>query len=431
MARTQPDTAPVAVAVPVPKAARSNGAGVSLYDARPFFEKALRHGLQQGLIDAAKLDAIALDAPKGMVQIARYFGNEFLRPDLEKARERIVNLVSLYLEHSTGGDLQQAAEALQQHSFLSRSKGGSDLLKALLVLPQNSHFGMHDDASGSASTFTDALIPQLARWSLRSLADYQAELAKRQMVARVIDAAVWLADEYGLDAEHLQEAGKDAEAVIRTALLLHSLGGRRMPDWVAFEKMIAALRKTAQNTATATVPAMAAPTHLPAEFADVVSAVRLSVLADWPKITDASLPVRQLFDRSPAFVGRYFWVEDALGEVADFDTQVSKAWHKATGGQTDESALLTLFLCIAAGSAAKTMLTEKTATTLIRKIRKTGLAPSLARDFILTQAPAQFQGDYARLWTSFVEEAQPLLTSDATFAMEDALALLRLECQVK
>ena len=320
---------------------------------------------------------------------------------------------------------------MSEHSFLSRSKGGSDMLKVMIAMPQNSHFGLQDDAAGSASTFTDALIPQLARWSLRSLADYQAELAKRQMVARVIDAAVWLADEYGLDAEHLQEAGKDAEAVIRTALLLHSLGGRRMPDWVAFEKMIAALRKTAQNTATATVPAMAAPTHLPAEFADVVAAVRLSVLADWPKITDASLPVRQLFDRSPAFVGRYFWVEDALGEVADFDTQVSKAWHKATGGQTDESALLTLFLCIAAGSAAKTMLTEKTATTLIRKIRKTGLAPSLARDFILTQAPAQFQGDYARLWTSFVEEAQPLLTSDATFAMEDALALLRLESQVK
>ena len=426
MARTQSDNASARALLP--KATRSNAAGVSLYDARPFFEKALQHGLQQGLIDAARLDAIALDAPKGMVQIARYFGNEFLRPDLEKARERIVNLVSLFLEHSTGGDLQQAAEALQQHSFLSRSKGGSDLLKALLVLPQNSHFGMQDDASGSASTFTDALIPQLARWSLRSLADSQAELAKRQMVARVMDAAVWLADAYGLNADDLQEAGKDAEAVIRTALMLHSLGRRRMPDWVAFEKMIAALRKTE----AATLPAVIGiPANLPDEFAEVVAAVRLSVLADWPKITDASLPVRQLFDRSPAFIGRYFWVEDALGEVAEFDTQVSKAWVKATGGQTDESALLTLFLCIAAGSAAKTMLTEKTAATLIRKIHKTGFYPSAARDFILTHAPVQFQGDYARLWTSFVEEAQPLLTSDATFAMEDALALLRLECQVK
>ena len=419
MAQTDPDT--------LPELAPNAASGMSVYDARPFFEKALQHGVRHGLIDAGRIDAMAQDAPKGMVQIARYFGNEFLRPDLEKARERIVNLVSLYLEHSTRGDLQQAAESLQQQSFLSRSKGGSDMLKALLVMPQNSHFGMQDDSAGNAAAFPDELVPQLAKWSLRSLADYQAEFAKRQAVARVIDAAIWLADAYGLDADDLQEAGKDAEAVIRTALLLHNQGRQRMPDWVAFEKMIAALRKAPG----ATPPALALPPKLPAEFADVVAAVRLSVLADWPKITDSSLPTRQLFDRSPAFIGRYFWVEDALGEVAEFDTQVSKAWDKATGGQLDESALLTLFLCIAADSAPKTMLTEKTAAALIRKIRKSGFYPSLARDFILANAPVQFEGDYAQLWASFVGEAQPLLTSDAAFAMEDALALLRRECQVK
>ena len=110
--------------------------GVSLYDARPFFEKALQYGIEHSLIDTATLDAITSDAPKGMVQIARYFGNEFLRPDLEKARERIVNLVSLYLEHSTAGDLAEAAQSLQQHSFLSRSKAGSDMLKSLITMPQ-------------------------------------------------------------------------------------------------------------------------------------------------------------------------------------------------------------------------------------------------------------------------------------------------------
>lgn len=98
---------------------------LSHYDARPFFEKTLQFGVQHGIIDQQKLDAICTDAPKGMVQIARYFGSEFLRPELEKARERIVNLVSLYLEHTSGGDLRQAAESLRDHSFLSRSKGGS------------------------------------------------------------------------------------------------------------------------------------------------------------------------------------------------------------------------------------------------------------------------------------------------------------------
>ena len=405
---------------------RSEGAGVSIYDARPFFEKALQHGIRHGLIDAAKLEAIALDAPKGMVQIARYFGNEFLRPDLEKARERIVNLVSLYLEHSTHGDLTEAAQSLQAHSFLSRSKGGSDMLKALLAMPQNSHFGMTDDA-GLPGRFHDDQIPLLAKWALRPLSDYTLELAKRQQVACVLDAAIWAAQQGDMDASDLQEAGKDAEAVIRTFLLVNAVGRQRLPDWVGFEKTVLALRKSAAKSPVV----IAMPKGLPLELTGAVADVRLSVLADLPRILDAAVPVRQLFDRSPAFIGRYFWVEDVLHDVAEFDAQTSKAWDKATGGQTDESALLTLFVCIAAGSTPKTMLTEKAATALIRKIRKTGFHPSLARDYMAAHAPAQFESDYAQLWSSFLEEAQPLLTSDATFAMEDALALLRRECQVK
>ncbi|UUZ70651.1 hypothetical protein LP416_06290 [Polaromonas sp. P2-4] len=87
---------------------------ISLYDERPFFEKALQFGVQNRIIDQPKLDAICADAPKGMVQIARYFGSEFLRPELEKAKDRIVNLVSLYLESTSGGDLRKAAESLQR-----------------------------------------------------------------------------------------------------------------------------------------------------------------------------------------------------------------------------------------------------------------------------------------------------------------------------
>ena len=85
---------------------------LQLHDARPFFEKALAYGVAHGIIDAAKLAAMNADAPKGMVQIARYFGSEFLRPELEKARDRMVNLVSLYLLESTGGDLHEAAVAI-------------------------------------------------------------------------------------------------------------------------------------------------------------------------------------------------------------------------------------------------------------------------------------------------------------------------------
>ncbi|MDP3248596.1 MAG: hypothetical protein Q8M93_16750 [Polaromonas sp.] len=402
----------------------SSPSAVSLYDARPFFEKALQHGVLHGIIGPEKIEAMRIEGPKGMVQIARYFGNEFLRPELEKARDRMVNLVSLYLESSCDGDLQQAAESLRDFSLLSRSKGGSDMLKALIAMPQNSHFGMNERGG-----FTDAHIPLLAKWSLRSLADYQSELTRRSQAGRLVDAALWLAGELRMDADDLEEAGKDAEAVIRTALLVLASGRIEMPDWVAFEKMVGALRK--KHAGGAAVLPVALPKKLPAHLRSALEVVRQSVITDAPKILDSALPVRQLFDRSPAFMGRYFWVEDGLQEVDHHDRQASTAWNKVTGGNSDDGSLLTLLLCVAAGANPKTMLTEKGAATLVRKIRKSGFEPALARQYILDNAPVQHHDAYSRLWDDFVGEAQGTLQSDAVHALNDAVALLRRECHVQ
>lgn len=392
---------------------------VALFDARPFFEKALAYGLQHGIIDQARLDAIQTEAPKGMVQIARYFGSEFLRSELEMARVRIVNLVSMNLEHTSAGDLRQAAEALRDNSFLSRSKGASDMLKALIAMPQSSHFGMNEH-----SGFTDNHIPQLAKWTLRSLADYRAELAKRGQVTQVINAALWFAGQLGMDAEELEDAGRDAEAVIRTGLLFMATRQTKVPDWVAFQKTIAALRKKAAN------PSIPLPKELPAEFKTVVEGVRKSIVSDMPKILDSTLSARKLFDQTPAFMGRYFWVEDALSEVDDFDRAASASWNKATGGHSDDSSLLTLFLCIASGSAHKTLLTAKAAATLVRKIRKSGLKPELVSHYILGNAPAHYQNDYLQMWQDFLEDAQGRLLSDHDYELHDAMALLRRDCNI-
>ena len=425
---------------------------VSVYDARPFFEKALNYGVQHGLIDSQKLEAICADAPKGMVQIARYFGNEFLRPELEKAMARMVNLVSLYLEDSTQGDLHQAAESLRDYSFLSRSKGGSDMLKAMIAMPQNSHFGMSE-----RNGFTDEHIPVLAKWSLRSLADYQAELAQRRQVALVTDAAIWLAAQCDMDAAELEEAGKDAEAVIRTALLLKATSRTQMPDWVAFEKMLGVIRKkygvvNAKNAANPATQAKGSesilpifeielPKNLPKQFVAVVEAVRQTVLTDVMKILDPARTVHQLFNQTPAFIGRYFWTENALSEVDNYDRLASAQWHKVTTGNTDDSSLLTLFLCVAVGVSPKTILTEKSAGTLIRKIHKASeksgksdkpaFNPELVFQYILDNAPVQYQDGYTQLWSAFVEEAEHTLNSDAVNAFNDAMALLRRECNIK
>lgn len=395
---------------------------VSLYDSRPFFEKALLFGVQHGLIDQAKIDAIADEAPKGMVQIARYFGSEFLRPELEKARDRMVNLVSLHLQFASDGDLRVAATLLRDHSFLSRSKAGSDMLKAMIVMPQNTHFGMNERGG-----FSDRHIPQLARWSLASFTDVQAELASRQRVARVVDAARWLADQLGLTADELQDHEPDAEAVIRTALLAHATRRKELPDWASFEKMIAALRRKEPDAVAA---ALVLPKNLPPDFLDAVESVRQSVLGDLPKLLDARLPTRRLFDQTPAFMGRYFWMEDALSEVGQHDRVRSAAWDKLTQGHGDDSTLLTLFVCVAAGTVPKTLLTDKSAASLIRKLRKTGFHPELVSDYILANAPEQHQDDYASLWQDFVIEARATLLDDRDNKLTDALALLRRECNV-
>ena len=413
-------------------------AAVSLYDARPFFEKALQFGVQHGIIDQDKLAAICADAPKGMVQIARYFGNEFLRPDIEKARERIVNLVSLYLQSVSGGDLRLAAQSLRDHSFLSRSKGGSDLLKALLALPDSTLF--HEDLSGVAEAAGP--VKGLAEWSLKSFADYQAELAKRLPLQQEKEAAVWLAAQLGVDVDELEEAHTHAEAVIRTALLALSAKRTEWPDWPGFEKMVLALRKKYRSTKTrvdAPAFAIVIPSQLPSEWRAVVETMADSVQSDLPLIIEGTLSVRALFaadneHHHPPLLGRYFWRDDMASELLHHERTVSKAWDKATGGNCDDGSLLTLFVCVATGATPKTILSEKAATALVRKLQKAdakiSFNPELARQYILAHAPAQHQEGYLHLWADFSEEAEPVLHSDSSYALSDALALLRRECHV-
>jgi hypothetical protein len=395
---------------------------VALLDQRPFFEKALLFGMAHGILDAAKLDAMQAEAPKGIVQIARYFGTEYLRPDLEKAKDRMVNLISLHLEHDCAGDLRSAAQLLREHSLLSRSKAGADMLKAMLVMPQNSHFGMHTPGG-----FAQEHIVQLAQWSLRSLADYQAQWSQRNEVAQRMQAAFWMAQALELDADSLQDASCDAEALIRTGLLAMAMRLRQIPDWPGFQSMVLALR---QHRNAAESVRNAIPKNLPAELRGLVQTLQDSVLSDLPKILDSSVAPRKLFDQTPAFIGRYYWQEDLLSEVDHFEREMSPAWRKATQGHTDDSSILTLLLCIAAGSPPKTLLTLPNARSLVRKIRKSGLKAELARDFLQNNAPASYCDGYVALWNAFFQSAAPVLQSDADYQLVDALAALQRDCNI-
>ncbi len=411
----------------MPTTDRSSAQAVALFDERPFFEKALQYGVEHGIISTDRLAAMCAEAPKGMVQIARYFGNEHLRPDLERARDRMVNFISLYLEDSTAGDLRAAAQALRDNSLLSRSKGGADMLKALIIMPQSSHLGMQEPGD-----FQDTHIPLLAKWSLRSLPEYRAEMSHRAQATLLVDAANWMATRLGLEASDLEDSGKDAEAVVRTGLLARLAKRTSMPDWVAFEKLILGLRAKYRGAQAQELMAITLeiPKGLPAHLTRVVEATGLSVQADLPRILDTALPVRKLFDQTPAFIGRYFWSEDPLSEVDHFDRQTSAIWDKATGGHNDDGSLLTLFLRLATADRPKTLLTERLASNLIGKVRKSGLDVNLPLQFILQHAPIQSRQSYVELWNAFIEAAEPVLRSDMRHAQQDAMALLRRECNV-
>jgi len=303
------------------------------------------------------------------------------------------------------------------------------MLKALIAMPQNTHFGMHEPAG-----FRDEHIPLLAKWSLRSLPEVRAERERRTKAAQTVAAAVGMAAALDLEASALEESDRDAEAVIRTALLAAACRVRTMPDWTAFENMVQALRRRhggkAGAPAAAPPPAIGVPKGLPSEQADVVQALRASVQRDLPRILDRSVPVRRLFDQTPAFLGRYFWIEDTLAELDHFERSRSAVWDKATDGHADDSALLTLFLRLATRSSPATVLTEKTATSLVRKIRKSGLDAELPRQFVRLHAPSEHQADYLQLWEHFLQEGERILRSDAVHSLSDALALLRRECHV-
>ena len=73
----------------------------------------------------------------------------------------------------------------------------------------------------------------------------------------------------------------------------------------------------------------------------------------------------------------------------------------------------------------------KNAKALIRKIRKTGLDSQKVEVFIELHAPAAHREDYSALWLNFLEDAYGVLVSDMDYALNDALSLLRRECNVK
>ena len=149
---------------------------LSTLDRRPYFERALQYGVAQGILTSERFEKILADGAKGIVQIANYFATAYLRQELETARDRLVTLLSLYLESVSGGDLHAAAVSLRERSLLSHSKGGSDMLRALSDLPGDTLL------ERALRKSPEAQRPELNVWTYAEPLDFHAYAAKLREV---------------------------------------------------------------------------------------------------------------------------------------------------------------------------------------------------------------------------------------------------------
>jgi hypothetical protein len=98
---------------------------------------------------------------------------------------------------------------------------------------------------------------------------------------------------------------------------------------------------------------------------------------------------------------------------------------KVTGGKTDDSSLLTIFVCLAADLPPRPALSKAAARALIRKARLDGFKRLPVLAFIRAYAPYEMQDDLEALWTEFFPEAQGILLDAADTTLGDAVDFLR------
>lgn len=394
-------------------------------DSRPFFAKALRYGLEQGIISPARLQIIEEDFAKGIVQIANFFGTAHLRPELELALHRMVNLISLYLEESSGGDIQIAAASLRDRSFLSHSKGGSDMLKRLHAMPDSTLMVVGSVSSESQRAYLDE------RTAAKSIpfAEYQSELAFRQENQSTIDFSLWLARKMGIARDEFD----DADSLIRSAMLVIYVDKAelQLPTRSAFVRLIKGAKsaKTKLNEERLSAFLKDAPT----DFQQLAQRAMKRFLAkDLPQIRDpGSTADKLLYGDS---VQAYFVRQSLDEDVREYDRLVAKEWDRVTRGEADDPAVVaTVFFFLATGLPPKASMLLREAKEVIRIFRTSGFDSPAVLDFIRTHAPEAVQEDLQKSWENDLrsEAEEQLADTDPNWPdsyMERSLEYLRKTC---
>ena len=400
---------------------------LTTFDNRPFFDKALRYAVTQGLVTPERLQSIQEEFSKGIVQIANFFGTAHLRPDLELALRRMVNLVSLYLEDMSGGDTQLAAASLRDKTFLSHSKAGSDMLKRLHAMPDST---LIVDRAVSPESQRAYLDGKTAADTI-SMAEYRSELALRQENQNTIDFAFWLAKKMGVSRDDVD----DADSLIRSAMLVFFVDQAelKLPTRTAFVRLIKAAKQAKAKLNEDRLKAFLK--EAPTEFQQLARrAMERFIKRDLPQIrTVSSTADKLLYGES----GEGYFVSESLDEdVREYDRLVAKEWDRVTRGEADDPAVVsTVFFCVATGLPPKATLLLREAKEVIRLFRTSGFDSQAVIKFVSDHAPEAIREELRKFWKDELkgEAEEQLSDRDPNWPdthMERALEYLRKTCRV-
>jgi hypothetical protein len=404
---------------------------LTTFDNRPFFNKALRYGFEQGVISPERLNLIQEDFSKGIVQIAHFFGTAHLRPELDLALQRMVNLISLYLEDSSDGDLQIAAASLRDKTFLSHSKGGSDMLKRLHAMPDSTLMLGGPVSPESQRTYLD----EKTAVDAISLAEYRSELALRQEYQNWISFSFWLAKKMGVARTEF-DTRDDADQIIRSAMLVIFVdkADLRLPTRIAFVRLIKAAKqaKAKLNEDRLNVFLKDAP----AEFQSLAKRAMQSFVKEaLPELREWHNTADKLLD-GDTDAHRYFVRVGLDEDNREYERQVAKEWDRVTAGEADDPAVVaTVFFFVATDLPPKATMLLREAKEVIHIFRTSGFKSQAVIDFLTQHAPEAIREGLLREWEEdYKREAEEQLHDQdpdrPDTHMKRALEYLRKTCRV-
>lgn len=400
---------------------------IAVVDDRPYFEKAVRYGLEQGILTPENITRMEADGPKGIVQIADHFGTAYLRTDLESAVARMANLISLYLEDFSNGDLRAAAMSLRDNTLLSHSRGGSEMLKRLHAMPGDTSLHLRKVDPAAQKIF----VNERSFAFPLSVASYRAQVEQCQANQMRIDFAHWLARQFGAQRDDYEDYS--AEEVIRSAMLLLYVGAKTLslPSKSEFIKLVEALRKKSFKHKPATIDAFLR------EAPEAFQQMTRQAMADFIETT---LPRLKSTEKSADEIlhgeaqGAFFVLDIPEEDVVAYDKLVAKEWVRITKGEADDPAVLaTIFLSVATGHPPKASALLKDAKSIIATFRTQGFDHKAVLAFIEDHAPFEQREDLKAMWSKDLKPDAEIHLADNDPQMPDthmdrALKYFRQNC---